>query len=175
MGYTASGKLERFGELKPMRDALERTTERVGEQLLERAQAHTPIAKPPPGVAVAEWERARGGRKPGTLRRSWQVGRVTLEADGTTYTVPVFTLDRIAPHVEWPTVPHIIVPRNPRGWLRFWDRYGKTIYAQIVHHPGTHGSYMLTTALAEIALEWQAIGAEEMQRWAREQTALVAA
>lgn len=156
-----------------MRDAQRRTTGRVGDLLLERTRAHTPVAKPPPGAA-AEWLEARK-RAPGTLKDSWLVGEVTVKADGTTYTVPVYTLDPIAPHVEWPTMPHLILPRRPGGWLRFWDRFGGVVFARLVHHPGTHGSFMLTTALAEIALEWQAIGAEEMDRWAHEQAALVAA
>lgn len=174
MGYQATGKLENFGRLEPMEGALRRTVERVGDRLLERVKFHTPVAKPPPGVDIGEWMRARKGRVPGTLKESWQVGEVTIEADGT-YTIPVLTHDEIAPHVEWPTMPHLILPRRPGGWLRFWDKFGRTVYALVVHHPGTHGSFMLTTAIAELALEWQEVGREEMDRWAREQTLLVAA
>lgn len=168
--YRSEGLLEQFGALEPMRGAQRRTVERVGrEQLLERTKHHTPVAKPPPGVA-AEWVASRG-RMPGTLRESWRVGEVTVELAGEVMSIDVYTHDEIAPFVEWPTMPHLIVPRRPGGMLRFWDKLGNTIYARIVHHTGTKGSYMLTTALAEVAVSWQEIGAEEMERWAREQAA----
>lgn len=166
MGYTSTGRLAQFGDTTAMLEAQRRTVERVGALLHERVTEHTPVAKPPPGHAV-EWLAARK-RAPSTLRDSWKVGEVTVELDGETMTIDVYTMDRIAPYVEWPTLPHLIVPRKPGGMLRFWDKLGNTIYATIVHHTGTKGSYMMTTALAEVAQLWQIIGAEEMQRWARE-------
>lgn len=165
------GSLASFGAGSPMRDAQRRTVERVGDLLLERTKAHTPIAKPPPGHEV-EWLASRK-RLPGSLRESWRVGEVTIVAGDERMTIDVYTNDEIAPFVEWPTMPHIIVPRNPSGMLRFWDNLGSTIYATVVHHTGTKGSYMLTTALAEVAVLWQEVGAEEMETWARDQQALV--
>lgn len=172
MGYRATGKLANFGRTAGMEAAARRTTERVGQELLERTMRHTPVAKPPPGHEE-EWLQSRHGRLPGTLRESWKVGDVTVIERGHTYSVEVYTMDRIAPYVEWPTMPHIIVPHNPSGMLRFWDRLGRTVYARIVMHTGTKGSYMLTTSLAEVAAMWETIGAEEMERWAREHQAAI--
>jgi hypothetical protein len=170
MGYHG-GSLASFGEPQLMRDAQKRTVERAGARLHELTIEHTPVAQPPPGHA-AEWLASRK-RLPGTLRASWKLGQVTIVAGRDVMAIDVYTNDRIAPYVEWPTMPHLIVPRNPRGMLRFWDKLGNTIYATIVHHTGTKGSYMLTTALAEVAAFWQTIGAEEIARWAREATLAV--
>jgi hypothetical protein len=172
-GYRQTGSFAAFGSLDAMLEAARRTTERVGQDLLQRTVEKTPIAKPPPGHAD-EWLISRH-RTPGTLRASWQVGEVTLSSGGRVFEVPVFTNDRIAPYVEWPTMPHIIVPRDPAKMLRFWNGLGQTIYASIVHHTGTRGTYMLTTALAEVAIAWQQIGREEMETWAADQARLVAA
>lgn len=171
MGYRSSGRLADFGRPELLRAAQRRTVERIGDELHRRTVEHTPVAKPPPGHE-AEWLASRK-RAPGTLRESWKIGEVTVNIAGEVMSIDVYTNDRIAPFVEWPTLPHIIVPHNPRGMLRFWNALGDTIYATIVHHTGTKGSYMLTTALAEVAAMWQEIGAEEMQRWAREATAAV--
>lgn len=172
MGYSSTGKLADFGRTEPMVAAVKRTVSRVGQDLLERTKEHTPVAKPPPGAA-AEWLAARK-RAPGTLKESWKCGEVTISEDGKTYTIDVYTNDSIAPYVEWPTMPHIIVPRNG-GMLRFWNALGQTVYATVVHHTGTRGSYMLTTAIAEEAVAWQQIGDEEMEQWSIDQAALVRA
>lgn len=171
MGYHATGKLADFGRPELMRGAQRRTVERVGKELLHRTVDHTPVAKPPPGHA-SEWLAARK-RAPGTLKASWKVGEVTVELGGETMTIDVYTNDQIAPFVEWPTMPHIIVPRNPSGMLRFWTSLGDTVYATIVHHTGTKGTYMLTTALAEVGALWEAIGRLELEEWAREAAAAV--
>lgn len=170
MGYSG-GSLASLGATEPMVRAAERTTRRVGELLQERVKHHTPVAKPPPG-AEAEWQAARK-RIPGTLKESWHVGRVRVLEGGRLHEVDVYSDDPIAPHVEYPTRPHIIMPRRPGGWLRFWDRLGRTVFARLVHHPGTGGSYMMATALAEVAIEWEQIGAEEMAVWASEQRAVI--
>lgn len=168
MGYTSHGTLEQLGNTEPMLEALRRTAERVGPVLRDRVKEHTPVAKPPNPAIAGEWLAARK-RAPGTLKESWQVGQVTVLANGRGVEIPVFTNDPIAPNVEWPTLPHIIVPKRAGGLLRFWNKLGDTIYATIVHHTGTKGSYMLATALVEMVELWQEIGAEEMERWARDQ------
>lgn len=173
MGYTATGKLATFGRVEPMQRAARRTTDRVGQQLKDRVVEHTPVAKSPPG-AEREWLAARK-RAPGHLRDSWKVGKRTVIVFGERFSIDVYTRDPIAPYVEWPTMPHLIIPRRPGGWLRFWNQHGGIVFARLVHHPGTKGSYMMTTALAEVAVQWQDIGDEEMAVWAREQAALVAA
>lgn len=172
MGYRSDGKLENFGRPEAMLEAQRRTVERVGARLHELTVEHTPVAKPPPGHE-AEWLLSRHGRRPGALRESWKVGEVEVLEGGRLMRVDVYTHDPVAPYVEWPTLPHIIVPRRPGGMLRFWDAFGNTVYARIVHHTGTKGSFMLTTSLAEIAAMWQEIGHEEMDQWARDQARLV--
>jgi hypothetical protein len=173
MGYTQRGRLEDFGRTDLLLEAQQRTVKRVGDLLLQRTRAGTPVAKPPANVPLDEWIKARHGRLPGTLRESWQVGEVEVDLDGTTMTIPVYTNDSIAPYVEYPTLPHLIVPRNPGGMLRFWNALGETVYATVVHHTGTKGSFMLTTALAEVAVMWQEIGRDELDRWSREQQASI--
>lgn len=173
MGYTQHGKLSSFGAEEPMLAAQRRTVERVGDELQKRVTEHTPVAKPPPVDDVREWLAARK-RFPGELKRSWKIGTVKIGAGEHVLEVDVYTNDPIAPYVEWPTMPHLIQAR-PGHTLRFWNEVGKTVFAQLVHHPGTKGSYMMTTAIAEVAAMWRTIGAEEMDRWAREQAAQVAA
>lgn len=169
MSYHADGKLADFGRPGPMIEAARRTVERVGADLKERVVHHTPVAKPPAASVAAEWEAARK-RAPGTLKESWKVGEVKVTVGGAHMTIEVYTDDPVAPHVEWDTQPHLIVPKNEIGGvLRYWDKEGNTVFAKVVHHPGTRGVHMMATALVEVAASWQAIGEEEMRRWSEEQ------
>lgn len=189
MGYTATGAIADLFDVGPVDRAADRITRRTGEHLHERVTHHTPVATPPRGFDVKSgtlprmetWLSARGGRTPGTLKRSWKIGRVEAiferrrqprDASGAFVgrerrSIDVYTTDPIAPHVEWDTQPHIIVPKNPSGWLRFWDRHGAIVFARIVHHPGTRGQHMMATALAETAAAWRGIAVEEVALWAR--------
>lgn len=66
----------------------------------------------------------------GKLRRS-----LTVRIEGER--VLVGPLDSpYANYVEFGTKPHDIHPKNPNGALRFQIN-GQTIYAKVVHHPGT--------------------------------------
>jgi hypothetical protein len=169
MGYTSDGDVADLCDVSAVDRCADRITGRVGEFLHERVTRHTPVAERPPGVDSREWDDARGGRQPGDLKRSWKVGEVTVEAEATGEhrRIDVYTDDPVAPHVEWDTLPHIIVPKDPDGWLRFWDSAGDIVFAQIVHHPGTRGQHMMATALAETAAAWKGIAAEEVALWAR--------
>lgn len=104
-----------------------------------------------------------------------------------------YTEDPVAPHVEWPTRPHLIRPRadrraasvlatgkprrsggDPQAALAWLGPGGVTIFAREVHHPGTQGSHMMRDALAETDATWVSrIGTPEVERWAREQTELI--
>jgi len=44
------------------------------------------------------------------------------------------------------TRPHIIKPKN-RQFLRFVSRSGQVVFAKIVHHPGTRGSYFVERSM----------------------------
>ena len=166
MGYVG-GRLE---DLAPALDRgverfARRTTEKVGEELRRRVRRHTPVAKETAAIrnsygSMGAWIRARGGRVPGTLKESWQVGEVEVLAGGTRMRVPVYTLDPVAPHVEWDTMPHLIAPRKPGGVLTIPTRRGM-VFATLVHHPGTRGVHMMATAIAEVALEWRRIAERE--------------
>lgn len=171
MSYRANHALADLFRPEPLIECAERTTRRVGDDLKERVARHTPVAKPPAGAAAAEWEEARH-RAPGTLRESWKVGEVTVTYDGARMTIEVWTEDPVAPHVEWDTMPHLIVPKDQlKGMLRFWDADGAKVYAHVVHHPGTRGVHMMATALVEVAATWFGIASEEFRRWEREQLA----
>lgn len=175
MGYRG-GSLASFGAEGPMREAQRRTVERVSTLMRDRVMIHTPIAKPPVPDVYSDWLASRK-RMPGTLKASWKIGEITITGD--VMGVEVYTDDNIAPYVEYPTMPHLIVAKN--GMLRFYAGAttpgripGELVYAQVVHHTGTKGTYMMATTIGEMAVEWQAIGAEEMETWAREQTEAIA-
>lgn len=175
MGYRSQGNLADFGARDPLIQAQRRTVERVGKMLKERVVLHTPVAKPPAAEIAGDWLAARK-RAPGTLKASWEIGHLRIEGD--VMGIDVESHDPIAKYVEYPTSPHLIVAHG--GRLRFWASgshpdypAGTVVYAQIVHHTGTKGSYMMTTAIGEVAVMWQDVGAEEMETWAREQRAQV--
>lgn len=158
MPYKQVGDLEDLFRPEPVLELARRITERVAARLLQLVESYTPVASDSFG------ER---DRPPGTLKRSWREG--TLVFKGRTFTIEVYTDDKVAPHVEFPTRPHIIRPkpsRGPNARLRFRSAEGNVIYAREVHHPGTQGSYMMTRALATLEEEWPQIAREELDRQA---------
>lgn len=155
----------------PLEQGVERfalaTTANIGDDLKTRVAHWTPVAKQTAAVRASfssldDWIGSRRGRHPGELKGSWQVGEVTVTVRGFTrvYTVPVFTRDKVAPFVEYPTRPHLILPRRPGGVLAIPTAAG-IVFARAVHHPGTQGSYMMATAIAEEAVAWQRQAAED--------------
>jgi hypothetical protein len=153
--------------------AADRMVKRVGDYMHDRVTLHTPVANPPAGVGRAEWIEARGGRRPGRLKRSWRIGRVEryASAGGERTRIEVFTMDPVAPHVEWPTRPHLIRPRRAAGVLRFWLGAGARVFAAFVEHPGTQGSFMMGTTLAEAEIRWRVVANQELARWAAAENA----
>ncbi len=124
-----------------------RIADRVADYLLDRVKALTPVGSPPQGQGESDWIDSRGGRRPGTLKESWEKGAiVALGPDHVR--VAVETFDPVAPHVEYPTRPHAIRARRPGGRLRFYQG-GQVRFAAEVWHPGTQGSFMMTRALEE--------------------------
>lgn len=175
----------------PLVRSIDRLTRDVGEDLTDTVRRRTPIANLPPGV-TGEMR----GRMPGTLKASWyttDVERRRTIAGVEGRAIESRTDDEIAPHVEWPTMPHIIrpsplrapasvvatrrprrIPPDPQAALRYVNRFGRVVYAHEVHHPGTQGTHMMRDSLAEIDATWPSRhGAREVRRWAREQVALV--
>lgn len=168
----------RGGELVDLAGPLEhgidrfatRATREVGDELKARVRRHTPVAHPSAADfasygGAAGWIEARH-RRPRHLHDSWQVGEVEIvgRATGARRRVAVFTLDPVAPHVEWDTLPHLIVPRKPGGVLTVPTSRGM-VFARLVHHPGTRGAHMMATALAEVAVMWRVTVSEQ---WAVE-------
>ncbi|MCA1571148.1 MAG: hypothetical protein LC798_12695 [Chloroflexi bacterium] len=163
----------------PLDLAARRMAEAVQEYLLDTVREYTPVGETPPGVSAEDFRDARGGRRPGTLRDSWEEGEIEVITT-TRIRVSVLTRDPVAPYVEYPTRPHVIRPTSPRvvdedgtvhgGILRFWNRAtGQMVFAAEVHHPGTEGSYMMTQAIQDTARFWPEIVRDELVRWSREQ------
>lgn len=168
MSYRADGAIADLFRAGPIEAASRRIVERVGGDLNRRVTLHTPVASPVNPEAAAQWLSMRNFRYPGELKRSWKVGEVVLVNGARRMQIDVWTEDPIAPYVEWDTRPHLIVPRDPTGVLAFFDKIGNLVFARRVNHPGTRGAHMMATALAEVALSWQDIGGEEVQRWSQE-------
>lgn len=195
MPYTSNAELQDLFAPGPLRRSCRRITERCLEKLEEGAAERSPVAKAPPGVSAKHFAGARG-RTPGTLKGSWQhtdVDETVSPTGHPRFGGESFTMDPVAPHVEWDTQPHLIRPRldraaasvvatrrprrfgdDPMARLRFVDAFGRVRYAREVHHPGTQGKHMMRDSLAELDATWaDTIGAEEVARWAREQAGLV--
>lgn len=176
MGYRGGELVDLAGPLDAgVRRFGRRATERVGERLHRQVRRHTPVAKPGTPELVASysnsgaWIKSRGGRRPGTLKNSWEQGPVrTRGRSGTTmlrFSVEVETHDPVARHVEYPTRPHTIRPKRAKA-LTVPTRSGMSFRGE-VHHPGTQGSYMMTKALADIDATWEGLVAAEWSVEAR--------
>jgi hypothetical protein len=93
-----------------------------------------------------------GGRPSGYLRSriSWEMHRdpvglyVDIASPARTPQGEPYGL-----FMEVGTRPHVIRPRNPGGWLR-WFEGGKVRFAKVVHHPGTRAQPHLRPALEDL-------------------------
>lgn len=170
MGYKG-GQLASLADEAPIHRFARRATREVGKDMGRRVRRHTPVSKGFEGESLSDFQFRRSGhRRPGTLRDSWEVGYVSFARSVAglreVYTVPVFTHDPVAPHVEWATRPHIIEPKKAGGTLAFQTE-GGTVFAKLVHHPGSRGAHMLATTVAEVAVSWRATVGEEWRLTAR--------
>lgn len=59
----------------------------------------------------------------------------------------VWTSDKKAQWMEFGTRPHTITPKNGK-FLRF-QAGGRTVFARVVHHPGTKATHFMKRALVE--------------------------
>jgi hypothetical protein len=191
VGYTANVPLDALFDKGPMVKTVTRITGRVGDLLTDTVKRKTPVADLPPGVTPE-----MRGRVPGTLKESWytsDVERIPSRTGGEARAVESLTDDPVAPHVEYPTRPHLIRPRldrapasvtatgkprrmggDPQAALRFINAFGQVVYAHEIWHPGTQGTHMMRDALAEIEGTWVTeVGDREVAAWAREQAELV--
>jgi len=62
----------------------------------------------------------------------------------------VTALPKYAIMVHEGTAPHIIVPKNPLGMLKFRSRLGTIVFAKKVNHPGTAANPFLVRALRRV-------------------------
>lgn len=188
MPYTQDKPLATLFDRGPTVRASRRITGRVGSRITERAAELTPVAEVPAGMTPSQFAGSRG-RAPGTMKRSWRTGHV--EEAGEHFGVDSYTEDPEAPHVEWPTRPHIIRPRadraaasviatgkprragtDPAARLRYFSG-GHERFAAEVHHPGTQGVHMMRDSLTEAEADWaDSIGQEELDVWVREMEGL---
>jgi hypothetical protein len=179
MGYTQVGSFADLYRIEPWERCMDRIADRCGRRLYDMAVAFTPVAVVDPDDLFSR------NRRPGELKAKWVRGEVVLYATGR-LSVTVENHDPIAKFVEYPTRPHVIRPRadrppatilatrRPRGTVhdgRAHLRFrvdGRVVYAREVHHPGTHGAFMMTRALAVLAEDWRQIAREEIDRTTRE-------
>lgn len=198
MPYSANANLEDLFEVEPVRAAARRMAEGGRDLLHDRAVQRTPVATPEPGHSPEQFLEGRGFRPPGKMRASWKTEPVAefKNASGDDrFGATVHNTDPQAPHVEWPTRPHIIRPRldrmmadgssnasnahtrEPRGLrqhgtarLKVPMAGGGFAFPKEVHHPGTQGVHMMRNAIADVSAQWvPVVGDDELKRWVREQ------
>lgn len=125
----ASVRLDRSELSRIIRGASRQELETASRQAVNRARVLAPVDT-------------------GRLRSS-----IRVEARRTITLRSVYTIGSdvyYAAYVNDGTRPHIIRPRRPGGVLRF-QAGGRTVYARVVHHPGTRARPFLDRALREVA------------------------
>lgn len=190
MGFVSAGKFEDLVDPRAPGRAVRRIATAGGRHMGRRIRAHTPVSADP-------W-RNKKLRRPGTLRASTRVLPVepVLGATGMSWRRRVINDDPIAPHVNYPTKPHIIRPRADRqaasvistrgarglgygpqpegsdgklGTARLAFRIGgRLIFAAFVRHPGTRGVNFMEKGAAETEEDLPIIAAPEVERMRRE-------
>ena len=62
-----------------------------------------------------------------------------------------------------------IRPKNPLGWLRFFDqKTGELVFAKRVMHPGSPGHHMFARGVALTEEPWERECNRRLDRWARD-------
>lgn len=89
---------------------------------------------------MRSYVRVRTGTLLSTIRkqRSYVRGSVTILAGSKKV--------NYAAYENFGTRPHLIRPKN-RQYLRFVASDGRIVFTQLVHHPGTTGSFFVTRAM----------------------------
>lgn len=183
MGYEQEGSLADLFPEDFVDDVARETTRRVGAELHRRVVERTPIAEVPPvygtdDQSFADFTADRGGRVPGTARRSWRTTEAAVDPQTGNWSITEYTDDEVMPYIEDDTRPHTIRPkviwkvdahgRRYRAMLRF-PSGGVFRFAHEVHHPGTTGQHMMRDGLAAIEAGWGGIAQRVLEeRSARE-------
>lgn len=165
MPFVASRRLEDMVNPAAVPAFMARAGDAAGDRLLELTRMNTPIDTNP-------WH-DHADRPPGTLRASEQRSPVERHRSiaGSGIRVRAFTEDRVAPFVENTTRPHLIRPRNPGGMLRFRvGPDGRSVFARVVHHPGTRGAHMFAIGALMLEAELDRVLAPAMREFERDLT-----
>jgi hypothetical protein len=121
-------RLDRAALNRTIRDASRRELEAASAQVLNRSKILCPVDT-------------------GRLRAS-----IRIESRRTLTFRSIYTIGSdvfYAPYVNDGTRPHIIRPRTKQA-LKF-NVGGRTVFAKVVHHPGTRANPFLDRALREVA------------------------
>ena len=99
----------------------------LAEQFLNVIRDRTPVGK-------STWgERTEPS---GGTQKSWTVHVLQNDVHGVRWQINPEGHEDIVTFLEFGTAPHVITPKNPGGVLVF-EVGGETVFARIVHHPGT--------------------------------------
>jgi len=170
MGFTADQPMKTLWPEDLPDKAGRAIVDAVGTRFRDRVAIKTPVARLPKAYKgdFSEWIADRK-RKPRTLRDSWERSEVIPKQDG--HEVEIFTMDPVAPHVEWDTRPHSITagmrvdPRTGelrQGSLRF-PMGPNFMFRKEVWHPGTQGKHMMRDTAAEIETLWLEVAERELE------------
>jgi hypothetical protein len=173
MGYTADGKLEHLFPERFITETGKEITDEVGTRWRAGVAKRTPVARLPSAYkgGFEEWILDRGGRKPRTMRDSWEKTAVIAVDDG--HRVEIFSSEPIdargfqkADFVEDDTKPHLIRAKHAKA-LRY--PMGPSFrYNVEVWHPGTQGVHMMRDTEAEMEVVWVEIAQTVLDRKERE-------
>lgn len=164
MGYHQMGSVRELFPITRTREASRAMVGAVGLRLWANIRQNTPIAHAEDnlgGLSAGEMGALRGGRKPGTLRKSILLSPI-LEAFGG-LEITAFTDDEVAIFVEEDTRPHRIEPRNAS--VLAWMGAGGMQFAAGVNHPGTKGQHMFAIGVLLTEAEMDVIGAPILDAW----------
>jgi hypothetical protein len=155
MSYTQEGSLQDLYADDLVDRASRRMARAVGGELVGDVADRTPVARIPEayGGDHDSWVEDRGGRRPGTAKRSWSATEPVEVRDGVLRVVVDSDDYPVIIWIEHDTKPHLIRPISARS-LRFPD--GPSFrYADYAKHPGTTGKHMMRDALAELETAWR--------------------
>jgi hypothetical protein len=115
----------------------------MARYFLEVIKARTPVGKSIWGERVV---------KTGDTQKSWTIHIFKNDITGVIWGISPDGKEDIMTFLEFGTKPHIIRPKDPAGVLVFETDDG-TIFAKIVHHPGTKPLGIVRLTQKEVDLE----------------------
>lgn len=168
MGYEGPSLAAAYDFGGSVDELLRDITSEAGDRMTAHIRELTPVGHQP---FVA-------GYMPGHLRESIskKVVVVFMEAGGLVYESGTETNVDYSIYVEEGTglwgparAKYEIRPKNPNGWLRFYDHAGNAIFAKRVMHPGSPGAHMFTRGTALTEVEFSKWAGEKVRLWEERQ------